>query len=177
MKNHRTTGFTLVEILVVIAIIGLLAVIGIVSLGSARAKARDARRISDVRAITKALDLYFAAKQQYPVGGGVDMGGGCISEAKGVEESCTATDADVILLQPIPKSPNYDQGHSDRYFYNGYVEETLAGTPTKCTSGVCRSYGIEFRLESTVSGIVAGEHCWSKDGIFPSPNQTGVCPS
>lgn len=177
MKEPRQTGFTLVELLVVIAIIGLLATIGIVSLTSARSKARDARRITDVRNVTKALDLYFAAKQQYPVGDGIDMGGGCISEGKGVEQTCTATDADVIILKPIPKSPHYDQGPSDRYFYNGYVEETLAGSPTKCAAGgSCRSYGIEFRLESTVSGIVAGEHCWSQNGIFPAPGETRVCP-
>lgn len=55
-KNSK--GFTLVELLVVIAIIGLLASVVIVSVGSARAKSRDSRRISDMKALQTAMELY-----------------------------------------------------------------------------------------------------------------------
>ncbi len=48
----------MVELLVVIAIIGLLATVVIVSVGSARAKARDGRRISDMKALQSAMELY-----------------------------------------------------------------------------------------------------------------------
>ena len=51
-------GFTLIELLVVISIIGLLATIVSVGLNDARAKGRDAKRLSDVGQITKALDVY-----------------------------------------------------------------------------------------------------------------------
>src|SRR3989344_9506099 len=52
-------GFTLVELLVVIAIIGVLATLLLLQLGTARAKARDARRITDVSGIRTALELYY----------------------------------------------------------------------------------------------------------------------
>jgi len=52
-------GFTLIELLVVIAIIGLLASIILVSLNSARQKARDTRRISDLRQVALGLELYY----------------------------------------------------------------------------------------------------------------------
>ncbi len=55
MKKQK--GFTLIELLVVIAVIGMLASIILVSLGPARARARDARRISDVRQMSLALEI------------------------------------------------------------------------------------------------------------------------
>ncbi len=69
IKKNRsgTKGFTLIELLVVIAIIGVLASIVLASLNSARRKSRDARRITDLKQIQLALELYFDAQgSTYP---------------------------------------------------------------------------------------------------------------
>lgn len=71
LKNERRSsgGFTLIELLVVIAIIGVLASIVLASLNSARRKSRDARRLTDVKQIQLALELYFDGQgNQYPLG-------------------------------------------------------------------------------------------------------------
>ena len=52
-------GFTLVELLVVIAIIGVLSSLVLLQLGTARAKARDAKRVSDVSSLRTASELFF----------------------------------------------------------------------------------------------------------------------
>jgi prepilin-type N-terminal cleavage/methylation domain-containing protein len=65
MNTHR--GFTLIELLVVIAIIGLLASVVLLSLNSARAKSRDAKRMADVKLIANAMELYFNDSGSYPV--------------------------------------------------------------------------------------------------------------
>ncbi|MBU1255307.1 prepilin-type N-terminal cleavage/methylation domain-containing protein, partial [Patescibacteria group bacterium] len=59
-------GFTLIELLVVIAIIGILATIVLVSLNTARQKARDVRRISDLRQVALALEMYYDDNSAYP---------------------------------------------------------------------------------------------------------------
>jgi len=65
-RRHSLTGFTLIELLVVIAIIGILASIVLANLNIARIKARDARRISDVKQIQLTLELFYDAYGYYP---------------------------------------------------------------------------------------------------------------
>lgn len=63
----RSKGFTLIELLVVIAIIGILATVVVVNLSSAQAKARDARRESDIKSMKTAFDLFYLDNGWYPM--------------------------------------------------------------------------------------------------------------
>ncbi len=65
MKTENK-AFTLIELLVVIAIIALLATIVIASLNCARKKARDARRLADIKEIQKAIEMYYDDHGRYP---------------------------------------------------------------------------------------------------------------
>ena len=63
--TKRNKGFTLIELLVVIAIIGILSSVVLASLNSARKKARDARRVADIKQLQLAEELYFDATRAY----------------------------------------------------------------------------------------------------------------
>ncbi len=71
----KARGFTLVELIVVIGIISLLSSIVLASLGNARAKARDARRLADMHNIRTALELYKSTYGMYPEENADDCGG------------------------------------------------------------------------------------------------------
>lgn len=67
-KRNRSArkGFTLIELLVVIAIIGILSSVVLASLNSARGGARDVKRMTDMKQLQIALELYHATHSQYP---------------------------------------------------------------------------------------------------------------
>jgi|SRR6185312_5987984 len=95
-RSFGTKGFTLIELLVVIAIIGLLASIILSSLSTAQRKGRDAKRLSDLRDIGTALQLYSAKHGSYP------------NTLAGL-----VTDAD------MPSLPT-DPGSGNNYLYTAY---------------------------------------------------------
>lgn len=66
--TYHQPGFTLLEILVVISIIGLLIAMGSVSYSTAQKKGRDARRKGDIKAIQNALEEYYSVNSTYPGG-------------------------------------------------------------------------------------------------------------
>ncbi|MDQ5932057.1 MAG: ral secretion pathway protein [Patescibacteria group bacterium] len=69
MKIARVSrsGFTIVELLVVIVVIGILAAITIVAYAGVQQRSRDADRKTDVATITKALELFYTDNGTYPL--------------------------------------------------------------------------------------------------------------
>ncbi len=64
--NRKNRGFTIVELLIVIVIIGILAALVVTTFSGTQKKARDAERKSDVNIIYSQVEVYFADKSQYP---------------------------------------------------------------------------------------------------------------
>lgn len=76
MYKHQqpSRGFTLIELLVTIAIVGILSSAITASLSSARYKANDSKRRSDLKSLQSALELYYTTNHIYPSTGGAWYG-------------------------------------------------------------------------------------------------------
>ncbi|MBI2053423.1 MAG: type II secretion system protein [Candidatus Sungbacteria bacterium] len=137
VRRGTKGGFTLIELLVVIAIIGVLSSIVLASLNSARRKSRDARRITDIKQIQLALELYFDSQTPTPGYPDADTGAA----------ACTATLAyglEDLAPNYIPQVPRDPQGGC--YLY---------ATPTG--SGVQASYHLAATLEDATNSALVGD--------------------
>ena len=72
IANRQRAGFTVIELLVVIVIIGILATLVTVTVISARDKALDAKRVADIRQMQNALERYLNDVGHYPPDYGLD---------------------------------------------------------------------------------------------------------
>ncbi len=76
-EHSESKGFTLVELLVVITILGILSVIGIAAYSGVQKNARDAKRKADLNKINTYLEAYRAGAGKYPTAGSCAYGSNC----------------------------------------------------------------------------------------------------
>lgn len=158
MKLGRQKGFTLIELLVVIAIIGILSTLAVVSLNNARAKARDAKRISDIKQLQTALELFLADRNGYPAANGLILGAG-VGATLSEDNAFAATTAGTVYMGHVPA--NQTPGGVD-YRYTSY---TSSAKTSVCAATPCVWYALEFALEGQTGGLPAGAHTADPSGI------------
>ncbi len=119
-------GFTLVELLVVIAIIGILASIMLVSFNTAKQKARDAQRLSDIKNIQVALEMYYNDNSKYPTG---------------------TTALAPTYMSVVPTDPNGG---------GAYLYSPLGNNTTNCSGNPITGYhlGAALEIDAVLSGDV-----------------------
>jgi prepilin-type N-terminal cleavage/methylation domain-containing protein len=150
-------GFTLIELLVVIAIVGVMSSVVLSSLSTARMKARDAQRLSTLRSVRVALEMYYDQFSVYPTGGGGGVGG-------------FDTDYDGTFITPLVtnkflpvhiKDPSLSTNASMNYQYQRFNSVAACGGKSYYLLGI-------RDLEST-----AGTHP-SSPGLKCPPGCTGA---
>lgn len=158
-------GFTLLEMIIVIGIIAIIAAAIVVLLGSARASARDVKRISDIKQIMLALDIYFEDREEYP--GPASSYGESETNCAGYDVSSIDTDGDgkafieplVLMgyLQVVPSDPkNEALCDGFAYRYNKYPAGTF---------GCAASKGAYYIIGINILENVGGEQNLNSPGF------------
>lgn len=164
-KHKKENGFTIVELLIVIVVIGILAAITIVAYNGVQGRARDSQRLSDVKVIVKALEIYKINNGAYP--NPVPT-----ANAGGWEVSTNGTSATNFLsalvssngVSKIPVDPTNTGNPADlnpgwamneyEYFYYLYPAGTLSCDPARgqfYVLGITRMDGVAASASSSAS--------------------------
>jgi prepilin-type N-terminal cleavage/methylation domain-containing protein len=129
--GRRNGGFTIVELLIVIVVIGILAAITVVAYTGIQGRTRDSVRMAALSSIAKALDAQYAVNGVYP-----DGGGGCLSSpwwnCWGYQSSNRLVEAGYIAS--MPQDPGFvDSGACGNP--NSYLTRAYWYAPTTDRQG------------------------------------------
>ena len=133
--KQRQSGFTIVELLIVIVIIGILATLVIVTFSGVQQKARDSERKTDINAIAGQLEAVYAQTGVYPT----------LTE---VNDATWRTNNEFRIDLKAFADPSNATSQSlvatvttGRYSYEP--------TPNGCASGACTGYTLTSDLEQS----------------------------
>jgi prepilin-type N-terminal cleavage/methylation domain-containing protein len=139
VMRKKRTGFTIVELLIVIVVIAILAAISIVAYNGIQERARDSQRYSDFSLMQKALKMYYADNGVYPkCGTATGTRGGCIWSD--VASKLSPKYISTVPRDPINISPN------NMYYYAWGYEAT--GPMTHGATDSDQDYSIGTYIES-----------------------------
>ena len=177
IKIRYKSAFTLVELLVVIAIIGLIATLSVVALGNARAKSRDTKRVSDIKQVQTALELFYNDQGRYPT----------IDEWNTGSLYATGTYGATTYMARIPQAPTNSDGDlcnstTSAYAYSSnstgdsYTIRTCLGQNTgsygngiiiATPGGVakCGTATAQDRDGNIYNTVQIGSQCWLKQNL------------
>ncbi|MFA7050278.1 MAG: prepilin-type N-terminal cleavage/methylation domain-containing protein [Patescibacteria group bacterium] len=151
MFKTKERGFTLIELLVVIAIIGILATLAVVALQQARSRARDSKRMADMKQVQTALELFFNENGRYPTT--EEWNSGTIVSSASQE----------TFMHSIPSAPTPADGDCTSAS-NAYAYVPSASGDT---------YTIDFCTGKQVSSLPEGAKQMTPGGIIFGSSEVG----
>ncbi|MBC7869077.1 prepilin-type N-terminal cleavage/methylation domain-containing protein [Candidatus Saccharibacteria bacterium] len=134
--KNKQHGFTIVELLIVIVVIGVLASISIVAYSGVQSKARDTVRSNDIAQVKKAIELYYVDNGSYPTVG---------TDNAGYALSSLSTALVPKYMAKLPVNPLV--GINNYYYVRGTVVSNSFGllvpyeTKTQCHMGTNNTVG------------------------------------
>jgi prepilin-type N-terminal cleavage/methylation domain-containing protein len=149
--KQRNAGFTIVELLIVIVVIGILAAITIVAYNGVQARARNVDRQADVNAIVKALALYYVDNGNYPKQGtvvGMDVVDYPVTALKLPRSAIVSPTAPAGTQNSFSETKWAGDTSTDYYGYRAF---NITGNACWDSNDTCLSYNLWYKLEGESS--------------------------
>ena len=146
LKNKQS-GFTIVELLIVIVVIGILAGLVITTFNGIQQKARDTERETDIKAMHAQVEAFWAQKGYYPsltdMNNRTATTGFVAINLKGLDaEAFKDPKGTSVNLSAAPAANTY-----------GYAVTNSAGTTCEADDTTCAKYVLTSTLEGTLNGL------------------------
>lgn len=157
MKIQQKTGFTFIELMLVIAIMGILAVLITGNYVTSLKRGRDARRKGDLEQIQRALEMYYEDKTAYPLTAHFSFGDRFYDDSD--RSGSYDANKDQLYMDSVPNDPLNSQTY-------GYSSDGISYTLYSCLENTQQTlpYSTEIIESSYPEGFQCSTKCFLKDG-------------
>ncbi len=140
-SGAKSRGFTIVELLIVIVVIGILATLVIVTFSGIQQKGRDSQRRTDINAVASHVSAYYADKGYYPTMADLNSSTWRAANAKGLDPEALkdpkATSGDIAATTS-----------ATAYGYTAATGTACDNTAASSETNQCSTYTLSATLES-----------------------------
>lgn len=139
MRTNRQQGFTIVELLIVIVVIGILAALVISTYNGIQAKARNSKRESDINSVQTQIEAYFAQTGHYPSYADLSDSTWDTYNLKGLDQGA--------LHDPLASGSDITLSQTDAPKVYQYAPLNSSGGSCETDDTTCTTYTLAATLE------------------------------
>lgn len=147
--NKNNKGFTIVELLIVIVVIGILALLVITTYSGIQQKARNSKRVTDVASIQTHLEAFYNEKGYYPNRGDMNDAAFVTAELKGLDATALHDPKGI----QTSTTPFVDVPIANSYSYQPLNTGGTACEGASPADESCTKYTLTATYEGTVGGL------------------------
>lgn len=143
-SNLENKGFTIVELLIVIVVIGILALLVITTYSGIQAKARNSKRQTDIQSVQTQLEAFFSQNGYYPSLADLNSSSWLTSNMKSLDQNALVDPSNPSSSKTLASSPTAKQ--------YSYQVTNSGGSSCESDDTTCAKYTLTAEYEGTVNG-------------------------